>query len=95
MSAPGTHPMSFAQFCALIARELQLDPAQVTPESSFVEDLMVDSIRMVDLMLRLEELGISFPPEAAWDIHTVEDAYECYLRYNTPGLATHREVTAG
>lgn len=95
MSTSGTHPMSFTEFRALIARELQLDPAQITPEASFVEDLMVDSIRMVDLMLRLEELGISFPLEAAWDIRTVQDAYECYLKHNAPGLTTAREVTAG
>jgi acyl carrier protein len=56
-----------------------LDEKQVSLRSSFVEDLLVDSIRMVDLMLRLEEMGVVFPPEAAWEIVTVEDAYRCYV----------------
>ncbi|MDI7275122.1 MAG: acyl carrier protein [Anaerolineae bacterium] len=94
MSTSSIHPMSFGEFRTLVAKELQLEPAQVEPQSSFVEDLMVDSIRMVDLMLRLEELGIVFPPEAAWDIRTVQDAYECYLKHNAPGLRAPREVTA-
>lgn len=72
--------LSFDEFRQLIASELQMDPALVTPEASLVEDLLVDSIRMVDLMLRLEEMGITFPAEAIWDVHTVEDAYHAYVQ---------------
>lgn len=34
---------------------------------------------MVDMMLRLEEQGISIPLEAGWQIETVGDAYRFYL----------------
>lgn len=78
MTTPTARPLNREEFRRLVAKELQLDEKQVTPQSSFVEDLMVDSVRMVDLMLRLEEMGISLPPEAAWEIRTVEDAYRCY-----------------
>ena len=74
-------PLAFDEFRRLIATELQLDEAQVQPRSCFVEELGVDSVRMVELMLRLEELGIRIPPEAAWEIQTVEDAYRCYLEW--------------
>ncbi len=85
-----TPVLSFEEFRRLVATELQLDLAMVTPEASFVEDLMVDSIRMVDLLTRLEELGITFPMEAMWDVRTVEDAYGVYAR----GAATGGEASA-
>lgn len=88
--------MSFDAFRRLVAAELRLDEAQVTPEAAFVDDLLVDSIRMVDLMLRLEELGINIPLETAWEIRTVEDAYRCYV--DAAGARAQRstgEVAAG
>jgi acyl carrier protein len=43
-----------------------------------MEDLSADSIQLVSLMLRMEELGIGIPMEAAWEIETVGDAYRLY-----------------
>lgn len=70
--------LTFEQFQDFVAQELAINPTLVTPEASFIEDLAVDSIRMVELMLRLEELGLSISLDAAWEIHTVGDAYEFY-----------------
>jgi acyl carrier protein len=77
---PPSAALNPEEFCRLLAQELQLDEDQVRMQAAFVDDLQVDSIRMVDLMLKLEEMGISFPLEAAWEIRTVEDAYRCYVR---------------
>jgi len=77
--------LSLDEFCHLIANELQLDPATVRPEARFVEDLLVDSIRMVDLLMRLEELQITFPMELMWDVKTVDDAYRAYVQGATAG----------
>lgn len=77
----GRKPLTFDEFRHLIATELQLDEKDVGADSSFIDDLMVDSVRMVELMLRLEEMGISIPPEAAWEIKTVADAYRCYAQW--------------
>jgi acyl carrier protein len=38
---------------------------------------------MVDMMLRLEEMGISIPLEVAWQIETVGDAYQYCTEYTT------------
>ena len=70
--------LSFEEFRHLLAEELQLEESKVDPQASFITDLMVDSIRLVDMMLSLEENGISIPMEAAWDIKTVGDAYRVY-----------------
>jgi acyl carrier protein len=76
MTEAGSSNLTFEEFRSLIAEELQVDEEKVVPEASFFSDLCVDSIRMVDMMLRLEELGLSIPLEDAWQIETVEDAYQ-------------------
>jgi acyl carrier protein len=76
MTEPESSNLTFEEFRSLIAEELQVDEEKIVPEASFFSDLCVDSIRMVDMMLRLEELGLSIPLEDAWQIETVEDAYQ-------------------
>lgn len=71
-------PISFEEFKRILAKELQVDESKVVPDASFVEDLFVDSIKLVELMLRLEEEGINIPLESAWDVETVGDAYRLY-----------------
>jgi|YelNatPaOPRAMG01_1025707.scaffolds.fasta_scaffold194972_2 acyl carrier protein len=78
-------PISFEEFRRLVAQELQVDEARVVPEASFIADLQADSIRLVELLLRLEEAGIHIPLEEAWDVETVGDAYELYLRQAQSG----------
>jgi acyl carrier protein len=70
--------ITFDEFKQLLAEELQLDESKIVPEASFINDLMVDSIRLVELMLRLDQEGINIPLEAAWDVDTVGDAYRLY-----------------
>lgn len=77
MKSP-TDPISFEEFRHLVAQELQVEESQVVPEASFVQDLFADSIRLVELMLRLEEEGIEIPLEEAWNVETVGDAYQLY-----------------
>lgn len=76
MTEPESSNLTFEEFRSLIAEELQVDEEKVVPGASFFSDLCVDSIRMVDMMLRLEELGLNISLEDAWQIETVEDAYQ-------------------
>jgi acyl carrier protein len=75
MTKPQSSKLTFEEFRKIIARELKVDEEGIVPEASFFSDLCVDSIRMVDMMLRLEELGVTIPLEVAWQIETVGDAY--------------------
>ena len=70
--------LSFAEFQATLAELLGLRAEQLRPEASFVADLGVDSLRMVGVLLRLQEIGLDLPPELAWQMHTVDDAYRFY-----------------
>lgn len=77
-----SHPkLSFKQFRKFLAQELMVEEEKIIPQASFIEDLLVDSIRMVEMILRLEEEGLDIPLEAAWQIVTVGDAYQYYVDY--------------
>lgn len=61
----------------IVADRLGVDPEEVTPEASFVEDLGADSLDTVELVMALEEeFGIEIPDEDAEKIQTVGDAID-------------------
>ncbi len=73
--------LSFDQFKDILAEELLVGKEKLVPEASFITDLAVDSIRLVEMILRLEELGVAIPAEAAWQIQTVGDAYQYIVQH--------------
>lgn len=72
-------PISFDEFRGFLAEVLLIDREKLTREASLVNDLYVDSLRWVEMALRVEQLGAQIPSEAFWDIHTVGDAYDVYV----------------
>lgn len=61
----------------IIAKQLGVNPAEVTPEASFVEDLGADSLDTVELVMAFEEaFNIEIPDEDAEKIAKVKDAVE-------------------
>jgi acyl carrier protein len=74
----GDGPVPFDEFRRIIADQLQVEEARVVRDASFLDDLFADSIQLVELMLRLEEMGVHIPLESAWEVETVGDAYHLY-----------------
>ena len=67
----------------IIVEQLGVDPAQVTPEASFVNDLGADSLDTVELVMALEEeFNLEIPDEDAEKITTVGQAIE-YIKQNS------------
>ncbi|MEA3345424.1 MAG: acyl carrier protein [Chloroflexota bacterium] len=79
----GENPIPFETFRDIIAKELQVEKDKVVREASFVDDLLADSIKQVEIMLRMEEMGVEIPVESAWEIETVGDAYQLYRQHAT------------
>jgi acyl carrier protein len=67
----------FALIQAHLADELELDPARVTEETRFREDLEADSLDLYTLVQELEDsYGIRIPDEQAARIRTVAHAVD-------------------
>ncbi len=61
----------------IIAKQLGVNAAEVTPEASFVEDLGADSLDTVELVMAFEEtFNIEIPDEDAEKITKVKDAVD-------------------
>lgn len=66
--------MVFEQVRDMIASQLQVDAASITPESRLVEDLKADSANVMVMILELENLfGIEVEDEVILNLKTVGD----------------------
>jgi len=70
----------FERVRKIIAEQLGVDEAEITPQTSFVDDLNADSLDLVELIMSLEEefskagKAIEVSDEDAEKIITVQDA---------------------
>ncbi len=69
--------MEFEKLQKIIAEVLERDPASITEEMSFEDDLEADSMDLVDIVTQVEdEFSIEISDEDLEKIRTVGDAYE-------------------
>ena len=58
----------------MLAKQLNLSPDKIKPESDVVKDLGADSLDVVELMMALEdEYGITLPEGEVENVKTVQD----------------------
>jgi len=69
--------MEFEKLKEVIAEVLNVDPEEITMQSTFVDDLGADSLDVFQIIMGIEEeFDIEIPPEKAEKISTVEEAVE-------------------
>ena len=69
--------MEFEKLKKIIAEVLNVDPDEITMETTFQDDLGADSLDVYQIIMGIEEeFDIEFPAETAEQVTTVEDAVE-------------------
>jgi acyl carrier protein len=68
----------------IVAEQLGVKEEQITPDSSFVEDLQADSLDTVELVMALEEeFETEIPDDEAEKITTVREAIDYVLEHQS------------
>ena len=69
--------MEFEKLKKIIAEVLNVDPDEITKETTFQDDLGADSLDVYQIIMGIEEeFDIEIPAETAEQVTTVEDAVE-------------------
>ncbi|CAM2971919.1 meromycolate extension acyl carrier protein AcpM [Skermania piniformis] len=63
-----------ANLAEIIEEVTAIEPSEVTPEKSFVDDLDIDSLSMVEIAVQTEDkYGVKIPDEDLASLRTVQD----------------------
>ena len=66
--------MDFESVRDMIAEQLKVDPAKITPESRLMEDLKADSANIMVMIMDMEDkFGITVEDEQSMKLRTVGD----------------------
>ena len=69
--------MEFEKLKKIIAEVLNVDPDEITMETTFHDDLGADSLDVYQIIMGIEEeFDIEIPAESAEQVTTVEEAVE-------------------
>ncbi len=69
--------MEFETLQGIVAQVLNTEPEEISPDTTFVDDLGADSLDIFQIVMTIEEeFGIEIPNEAVEQIITVGDAAE-------------------
>ena len=69
--------MEFEKLKKIIAEVLNVDPDEITMQTTFQDDLGADSLDVYQIIMGIEEeFDIEIPAETAEQVTTVEDAVE-------------------
>jgi len=66
--------MELEKIRAIIAEKMDIDPTEITEDSSF-EDMEIDSLDMVEIVMDIEE-AFDISIDAGEELHTVGDLVE-------------------
>lgn len=66
----------------IVSEAANVEAANIKAETSFVEDLNLDSLDMVEMMMKMEEeFGVEIPEDKTEDLKTISDVTN-YLKDN-------------
>ena len=66
----------------IVSEATKVDAANIKLETNFVDDLNLDSLDMVEMMMKMEEeFGVEIPEDKTEDLKTINDVVT-YLKDN-------------
>ena len=69
-----------AGIAEIIEEVTGIEPSEITPEKSFVDDLDIDSLSMVEIAVAAQDkFGVEIPDDQLKDLKTVQDVID-YVR---------------
>lgn len=79
--------MEFEKLKQVIAEVLNVDPEEITMETTFMEDLGADSLDIFQIVMGIEEeFDLEIPAEKVERISTVEEAVELIRESRDPEI---------
>jgi acyl carrier protein len=76
-----------AGIAEIIEEVTGIEPSEITPEKSFVDDLDIDSLSMVEIAVAAQDkFGVEIPDDQLKDLATVQDVVN-YVAKNSEGSA--------
>ena len=75
--------LDLAGFILYLCEEFELAPDAVRPETRFVEDLDFDSLRMLELSIVIEELGVELDDADLETLTSPAEAFRAYTKQVT------------
>jgi len=71
---PATQEEIIAGLAEIIEEVTGIEPSEVTPEKSFVDDLDIDSLSMVEIAVAAQDqFGVEIPDDELRNLKTVKD----------------------
>jgi acyl carrier protein len=68
--------LTYDQFVDMVCESLGLAKETLTDETSFLNDLGVDSLSLVNFIIKIElKFGIKINLNSVWELRTIKEAY--------------------
>jgi acyl carrier protein len=72
--------MSMDEFKRLIAEQLGVEESLLTEETTFLNDLGIDSLSLINFVISMEKKhGIKVEMDTVFSLRSVRDAYETFI----------------
>jgi acyl carrier protein len=80
-----TRAMSFEQFKQVIADHFGVDAGRITKTTSFLDDLGLDSLSIINFIVRLEKkYAIKIEMDTLWRMKNIGEAYGIFMQRLNP-----------
>ena len=73
--------MSFIQFKEMIADHLGFDSNKLTRDTSFIDDMGIDSLSLVNFIIKLEmKYSVKIEMDKVWLLKNIGQAYDLFVQ---------------